>query len=186
MREPRRQKPRTAQGGSLPGPRGGRPGRGRCTPLLPGWRPRVDLCPHTVSAVRCHLPRPLRGPRLQLVLAVPCLGSDSLASLHFQCPEQCLASDECARRLCQGIVCVDAQQGKGGSLATLRGLRLPTRLEKGTLFLLPHREAGAPGSGPDSELHGLLTRHEWHQKLQERGESAGLAAEQVRATWSPG
>lgn len=82
---------------------------------------------------------------------------------------------------------MDAQQGKGGSLAALqgraaalRGLRLPTRLEKGTLLLLPHREAGAPGSGPDSELHGLLTRHEWHQKLQERGESAGLAAERVR------
>ena len=81
---------------------------------------------------------------------------------------------------------MDAQQGKGGSLATLWGLCLPTLLEKGTLFLLPYREAGAPGSGPDSELHGLLMRHEWHQKLQEQGESASLAAEWVRATWSPG
>ena len=82
---------------------------------------------------------------------------------------------------------MDAQQGKGGGsltalqgrAAALRGLRLPTRSEKGTL-LLPHREAGAAWSGPDSELHGLLMRHERRQKLQERGESAGLAAEQVR------
>lgn len=82
---------------------------------------------------------------------------------------------------------MDAQQGKGGGsltalrgrAAALQGLRLPTRSEKGTL-LLPHREAGAAWSGPDSELHGLLMRHERRQKLQERGESAGLAAEQVR------
>lgn len=80
-----------------------------------------------------------------------------------------------------------AGQGRGRSLTALRGraaalwgLHLPTHSEKGTLLLLPHREAGAPQSRPDSELHTLLMRRKRRQKLQERGESAGLAAEPVR------
>lgn len=65
---------------------------------------------------------------------------------------------------------MDAQQGKGGSLAALRGraaallgraaallgLHLPTRLEKVTLLLLPHRRPGLPGQALTQSCMGFL------------------------------
>lgn len=66
---------------------------------------------------------------------------------------------------------MDAQQGKGGvpSLPSRvmllpSGVSVSRPLGKRGHSLLPHREAGAAWSGPDSELHGLLMRHERRQE----------------------
>lgn len=162
----------------------GVPGHSKCAPAPPAGAP-AGTCLHMLSALTCHLPRSLHEPRLQVVPAWvlipwgPCVPSAQNSAWHEMSVQEGFD---------QRSVCVDTQQGKGGGVPSLpsRVVLLPSGASISRLarkkehFLLPNREAGALQSGPDSELHRLLMRCEQRQKLQERGELAGLAAEPVR------